>query len=192
MFICFVGQTCLHLAAENTHLPIIRLLVMSGANLNTQVRQQNSLSDTMQTYWPIKKALPSNERFMRSGVTFIMDMLIYTCVVFPLLTEHQLTPSTIYVRILWLEQENFINYIILFSFPGWKKWQDCHPLRCRNREHSIAGFLAAIWHHQHSFQNIQWTHGHHVSWWSKLSWHCASIAEIRGVAGECCFRWLFR
>lgn len=30
------GQTCLHLAAENTHLPIIRLLVMSGANLNTQ------------------------------------------------------------------------------------------------------------------------------------------------------------
>lgn len=50
MFICFVGQTCLHLAAENTHLPIIRLLVMSGANLNTQVRQQNSLSETMQTY----------------------------------------------------------------------------------------------------------------------------------------------
>lgn len=30
------GQTCLHLASENTHLPIIRLLVMSGANLNTQ------------------------------------------------------------------------------------------------------------------------------------------------------------
>ncbi|XP_061183414.1 NF-kappa-B inhibitor alpha-like [Saccostrea echinata] len=30
------GQTCLHLAAEHTHLPIIRLLVLSGANLNTQ------------------------------------------------------------------------------------------------------------------------------------------------------------
>lgn len=30
------GQTCLHLAAEHTHLPIIRLLVLSRANLNTQ------------------------------------------------------------------------------------------------------------------------------------------------------------
>lgn len=40
MFYFITGQTCLHLAAEHSHLPIIRLLVLSGANLNIQVRNK--------------------------------------------------------------------------------------------------------------------------------------------------------
>lgn len=89
-----------------------------------------------------------------------MNTLIYTCVVFPLLTTQQ---SAMYVRILWLEQENLINNVLFSLFPGWKKWQECHPLCCRNWEHFVVGFFAAIQHHQPSFQNVQWTHSHHVS-----------------------------
>lgn len=55
---------------------------------------------------------------MRSCVTFNMNTLIYTCVVFPLLTTQQ---SAMYVRILWLEQENLINNVLFFSFSRMEK-----------------------------------------------------------------------
>lgn len=79
---------------------------------------KTALSETMQSYKPIIKALPSNERFMRSCVTFNMNTLIYTCVVFPLLTTQQFA---MYVRILWLEQENLINNVLFFSFSRMEK-----------------------------------------------------------------------
>lgn len=43
---------------------------------------------------------------MRSCVTFNMNTLIYTCVVFPLLTTQQFA---MYVRILWLEHFLFFQ-----------------------------------------------------------------------------------
>lgn len=55
---------------------------------------------------------------MRSCVTFNMNTLIYTCVVFPLLTTQQFA---MYVRILWLEQENLINNVLFFSFSRMEK-----------------------------------------------------------------------
>lgn len=54
---------------------------------------------------------------MRSCVTFNMNTLIYTCVVFPLLTTQQFA---MYVRILWLEQENLINNVLFLFFQDGK------------------------------------------------------------------------
>jgi len=55
MFLLFVGQTCLHLAAEGTHLPVMRQLLKKGSNINTQVRLiLNEFSD-IKLHWYCQK-----------------------------------------------------------------------------------------------------------------------------------------